>query len=372
MTNGDALVPVFDGHNDMVLDMYGWGGRHERRSFFERGERGHLDLPRMREGGFAGGIFAVYVPADPSADRPELRPAAGQGDEGDPKGLAAPIGQEYALRTAVALSSTLMRIEEESGGDFTIVRDVDDIRACMDAGRIAAVLHFEGAEAIDPGLNALEVFYRAGLRSLGLVWSRPNAFAEGVPFAFPHSPDTGPGLSSAGRDLVRACNRMGILVDLSHLNERGFWDVAELSTAPLVASHSNAHAVTPVTRNLLDTQLDAVRASGGIVGLNYAVQFARPDGRHDADTPLTDLVRHIDHLVEKMGVDHVGLGSDFDGCTVPADLGDATGLPKLIATLRAAGYADADIRKLAHENWLRVLETTWRRTPAADTPARSG
>src|SRR5204862_5975253 len=111
-------------------------------------------------------------------------------------------------------------------------------------GTIAAILHFEGAEPIDSQLNALEVFYRAGLRSLGLVWSRPNAFGEGVPFRFPSSPDTGPGLTAAGRELVRECNRLGILVDLSHLNERGFWDVADVTTAPLVATHSNAHALS--------------------------------------------------------------------------------------------------------------------------------
>jgi membrane dipeptidase len=359
MTTSDGVVPVFDGHNDLVLTLYGWGSRHEQRSFFERGERGHLDLPRMREGGFSGGIFAVFVPADPAGERPNLRGTAKDGADKDPRGLAAPVSQGYALGAAVTLASTLLRLEEESGGDFTIVRDVADIRRCMAEGKIAAVLHFEGAEPIDPGLNALDLFYQAGLRSLGLVWSRPNAFAEGVPFDFPASPDTGPGLTRAGKELVKACNRKGILIDLSHLNERGFWDVAELSTAPLVASHSNAHAVTPVTRNLLDTQLDAIRASGGIVGLNYAVQFARPDGKHEPDTPLSDLVRHVSHLVERMGVDHVGLGSDFDGCTVPESLGDAAGLPKLIAALRESGLSDPDIKKIAHENWLRVLDTTW-------------
>ncbi|MBO0682342.1 MAG: dipeptidase [Candidatus Dormibacteraeota bacterium] len=352
------MIPVFDGHNDVVLDVYGWGGQHQRRGFFERGERGHLDLPRMREGGFAGGIFAVFVPADPTSARPDLRQVLPPEDR-SPNGLAAPIGQEYALRSAVALISTLLRLERESRGEFVIVHDVAAIRACMAEGKIAAVLHLEGAEPIDPGLNSLEVFYRAGLRSLGLVWSRPNAFAEGVPFAFPSSPDTGPGLTQAGRELVRACNQLGILIDLSHLNQRGFWDVAELSTAPLVASHSNAHTVTPVSRNLLDDQLDAIQASGGIVGLNYAVQFTRLDGKHDADTPLTDLVRHVDYLVEKMGIDHVGLGSDFDGATVPEELHDVAGLPRLMAALEDAGYSERDLSKIAHENWLRVLETTW-------------
>ncbi|MBO0686944.1 MAG: membrane dipeptidase, partial [Candidatus Dormibacteraeota bacterium] len=112
--------------------------------------------------------------------------------------------------------------------------------------------------------------------------------------------------------------------------------------------------------NLLDNQLEAIQASGGIVGLNYAVQFARPDGRHDPDTPLSDLVRHVDHLVEKMGIDHVGLGSDFDGATMPSDLHDVAGLPRLMGALEDAGYSERDLRKIAHENWLRVLEITWR------------
>src|SRR5215813_7937540 len=178
---------------------------------------------------------------------------------------------------AVSLTATLFRLEAESSGEFEVVRDISQLRRCLDTGTMAAILHFEGAEPIDPQLNSLEVFYRAGLRSLGLVWSRANAFAEGVPFRFPSSPDTGPGLTAAGRELVQACNRLGILVDLSHLNERGFWDVAELSTAPLVATHSNAHAITPGTRNLLDTQLDAIRDSGGMVGVNFAVTFSRED-----------------------------------------------------------------------------------------------
>src|SRR5690606_7884594 len=143
------------------------------------------------------------------------------------------------------------------------------------------LFQIEGAEAIDPDLNALEVLYQAGLRSLGITWSRPNTFASGVPFRFPSSPDTGPGLTDAGRDLVRACNELGILIDLSHLNQQGFYDVAGLSDAPLVATHSNAHVVSNTSRNLTDDQLEAIRASGGVVGLNYAVAFLRPDGSRD-------------------------------------------------------------------------------------------
>jgi len=132
---------------------------------------------------------------------------------------------------------------------------------------LAPVLHIEGAEAIDPNFEFLDVLYEAGLRSLGPVWSRPNAFGHGVPFRCPSSPDTGPGLTDLGKELIGACNRLGILIDLSHLNERGFWDVAAISNAPLVATHSNAHALSPHSRNLIDSQLAAIRETGGIVGV---------------------------------------------------------------------------------------------------------
>jgi membrane dipeptidase len=181
-----------------------------------------------------------------------------------------------------------------------------------------------------------------------------------VPFRFPSSPDTGGGLTDAGRELVRACNRLGILVDLSHLNEAGFWDVAGLSSAPLVATHSNAHALCAASRNLTDAQLDAIRDSGGVAGVNFAITFLREDGLLVPDTPITEIVRHIDYFAERMGIDHVAFGSDFDGAEVPAELGGAAGLPKLVTALRDAGYGDDAVAKITHGNWLRVLRDTWR------------
>jgi membrane dipeptidase len=149
-------------------------------------------------------------------------------------------------------------------------------------------------------------------------------------------------------------------VDLSHLNERGFWEVAALSDAPLVATHSNAHALCPSTRNLTDRQIDAIRDSDGMVGVNFAVAFLREDGREREDTSLETVVRHVDYLVERLGVERVGFGSDFDGARVPREIGDVSGLPKLLAALRDRGYDGESLRKLAHENWLRVLRRTWR------------
>jgi membrane dipeptidase len=150
-----------------------------------------------------------------------------------------------------------------------------------------------------------------------------------------------------------------ILIDLSHLNEKGFDDVAALSDAPLVATHSNAHAVTPTSRNLTDRQLAVIKDSGGMVGLNFATSFLRRDGAQSADMGWEDVLAHLDHLLDHLGEDHVGMGSDFDGATVPQGIGDVTGLPALQQAMMDHGYGAALMKKLTHENWLRVLDRTW-------------
>jgi len=310
---------------------------------------------RAREGGLGAGFFAVFAPP-PSAPVDDLIVT----DNGYEARLAPPIDPDYARRVALALTASLFKLEARSDGQFKVVRTVDELATCLRDGALAAILHLEGAEAIDPDLDALEVFYRVGLRSLGIVWSRPNLFGHGVPFRYPASPDTGPGLTDAGRALVRACNHLGVMLDLSHLNERGFWDVAGLSDGPLVATHSAAHAICPSTRNLTDRQLDAIKESDGLVGMNFEVSSVRADGHDDTDTSLDVLVRGVDYLVDRMGIDRVAFGSDFDGATMPRELRDVAGLPRLLEALTAHGYDGAALAKLTHENWLRVLGKTWR------------
>ncbi len=351
-------LPIFIGHNDTLLSLY-LPERGEGRSFFTRSDIGHIDLPRAREGGMIGGIFAIFVPPDPLI-QPLRRDEVIKTDTGYEVPLASSIERSYAQRVTMSMMEILSKIERESDGKVKVVLTVDDLTSCLREDIFSAILHFEGAEAIDPGLDALEVFYQAGLRSLGIVWSRPNAFAYGVPFGFPGSPDTGPGLTVAGRELVRASNRLGIMLDLSHLNEQGFWDVANLSDAPLVATHSNAHTLCPATRNLTDKQLDAIKASKGIVGLNFAVTDLRDDGLNNSDTPIEVMVRHINYLVERLGIECVGFGTDFDGATIPKEIRDVTGLPKLINALRESGYDDNALSKLAYKNWVRVLSKTWK------------
>lgn len=247
----------------------------------------------------------------------------------------------------------------ERAGHLRIARARGDLAAAREAGVLAAVMHLEGAEAIDPGLEALEFWHAAGLRSLGPVWSRANAFGHGVPFAFPGSPDMGPGLTTAGKALVRRCAELGIAVDVSHLNEAGFWDVARLDSLPLIASHSGVHSLCPATRNLTDAQIDAIGASGGLIGIVFAVNFLRADGADDADTPIAAIVAHARHVADRIGVEHVALGSDFDGATVPAELGDAAGLPRLLGAIHDAGFSPPEVEAIAWENWRRVLERAW-------------
>ena len=213
---------------------------------------------------------------------------------------------------------------------------------------------------IDPELHTLDVLYRAGLRSLGPVWSRNTCFADGAPFRFPSSPDVGGGFTAEGQRLITRCNELGILIDLSHLTERGFDDVASLSSAPLVATHSNAHALCPHARNLTDRQLAVIRASGGVVGLNFAGAFLRADGRMRGNVPMTTLIQHLDHLLEHLGEGGVAIGSDFDGAVVPEAIGDASGLPVLVEAMREHGYGDTLLERICHGNWLDVLERTWR------------
>jgi membrane dipeptidase len=346
-------IPIFDGHNDVLLRLHLHGGTDAVTKFLEGEDKGHLDLPKARQGGFAGGLFAIFVPS------PKRQGGTAGGDASPPAVDAA-----EAQRVVFAMASLLYRIERQSQGRVRVCRTVKDIESCLADDVLAAVLHIEGAEAIDANLELLDVLHAAGLRSLGPVWSRPNIFGHGVPFRCPSSPDTGPGLTDLGKALVGACNRLRILIDLSHINERGFWDVAEISAAPLVATHSNAHAISPHSRNLTDRQLAAIRQSGGFVGVNFGTSFLRPDGQHNKATPMDLVVQHIEHMLEHAGEDGVGFGSDFDGTMIPEAIGNAAGLQNLVQALRQRGFGKPLIEKLCFRNWLRVLRRTWEKKPS--------
>ena len=329
------MLPVFDGHNDALT-------KDDHELFVEGRPDGHLDLPRMRAGGLRGGIFSMFVESE--------------GEHGE---RPPPVEHDVAAAAAGAAAGRLLALERS--GAVSVARGIGDVDAAFGGeGPPVAVLHLEGAEPIDPGLEALELYYGAGLRSLGPVWSRPNAFGHGVPFLSPSSPDTGPGLTDAGVGLVRRCAELGIMVDVSHLNEAGFWDLAALELGPIVASHSGVHALCPTSRNLTDAQLDAVGASDGLVGIVFAIRFLRPDFAEDVDTPLSLIAEHARYVADRVGVEHVALGSDYDGATIPAPLGDVAGTPRLLDALRVAGFTEAELSMIAWENWRRVLAAWWR------------
>ncbi|MEE9313021.1 MAG: dipeptidase [Rhizobiaceae bacterium] len=343
---------IFDGHNDVLFKLFNAGGVKAAESFVF-GCDGAIDLPRAKMGGLGGGFFAIYIPSDdfslddlgamkiPPYDLP----------------LPKPIGLSAATAVTLQQAAILIRLQEL--GALEICTTAAQIKDCMAKGKLAAIMHIEGAEGIDEDFHALDVLHQAGLRSLGPVWSRPTAYGHGVPFRFPSDGDIGPGLTEAGFRLIRRCNELKIMVDLSHLNEAGFWDIAKHSDAPLVATHSNAHAICDSSRNLTDKQLSAIAESDGMVGVNFAVNFLREDGQQDAGTSVEIILRHLDHLINILGEDRVGLGSDYDGATVPEAISSVAGLLNLRDAMRAHGFNEPLLNKLCHENWLRVLEKTW-------------
>ncbi|TYC51360.1 membrane dipeptidase [Rhodobacterales bacterium] len=340
---------MFDGHNDTILKLEIEAIKGRERSFFERSEIGHMDLVRAQEAGFAGGLFAMFVPSNPTQDFSKAF------NPKDPVNFA-PVPQKEALDFTYRLLERAERIAADSEGAVVICRTPEENRKAIEDGKLAMSLHIEGAEAIDTQFYALEELYKRGLRSLGHVWSRENDFGFGVPMELPASPDIGPGLTGAGRDLVRACNQLGILLDVSHLNEKGFWDLARITDRPIVASHSNAHAISPSSRNLTDKQLDAIKESGGLVGINFHVAFLRKDGAYTQDTPLSVVADHAAYLVDRLGEDCVAFGSDFDGCMTPKDIRDVTGLYRLVEALDERGFNAQTLEKITHRNWLSALE----------------
>ena len=342
------MLSVFDGHNDALT-------RDDHARIVEGRSGGHLDLPRMRAGGVRGGIFSVF---SKSPGMPEERKPVPRDDGVKEFPSAPPLDHAPAAADAAAVAGRLLALER--AGHVRLARREADLDAGKeDGGPPLAVLHLEGAEAIDPALEALEFWYEAGLRSLGPVWSRSNWFGHGVPFIAPSSPNVGPGLTDAGRALVRRCAELGILVDVSHLNEAGFWDLARLGPGPIVATHSGAHAVCASSRNLTDAQLDAIGETGGLVGIVFACAFLRPDFADEADTPLGVIVQHARYVADRIGVEHVALGSDYDGATIPTPLGDVAGTPRLLDALAEDGFGPDELAAIAWNNWRRVLGAWW-------------
>ncbi|WP_108663264.1 dipeptidase [Acuticoccus kandeliae] len=347
-----TLPPIFDGHND-ILSKLAASGPSGAIARFRSNPSSAIDSARAKTGGFRGGFFAVWIPSTNIAGLDYSAMAKSR--------FSVPLPPEVPHDSAVAAAATQISIltNLERAGEVTICKSAEMLEGAITSdGPLAAILHIEGAEAIDRDLALLDVFHAAGLRSLGPVWSRPNRFGNGVPFRFPTTPDTGPGLTPDGFRLVERCNALRIMVDLSHITEQGFWDVAKRSAHPLVATHSNAHALCASARNLTDKQLDAIAETKGMVGVNFATAFLREDGRMIAEVPLTRILDHIDHLLAHLGEDGVGLGSDYDGALVPDEITGIDQLPRLRALLLER-YGAALTEKICWRNWVRVARATW-------------
>lgn len=339
-------MQIFDGHNDALSRL--WCSGEDPVTRF-RNDVGHINQDAARRGGFAGGLFALYSPQRRAAF--DFR-----GFRGATMPLPAAMEQGPALQPVIAELGIARRLAD--AGLISLCTSVAEIEASMTEGVIAAVLHLEGAECIDPELTVLDALYHAGLRSLGPVWSRPTIWGEGVPFGHGRNGDTGPGLTDAGRRLVARCAELGIIVDTSHLTLQGFWDIAGMGL-PMVATHSNAWDLCRCTRNLTREQLTVIGETGGMAGLNFATVFLSENGWSTGRATVEDCLRQLDAMIEGAGEDHVGLGSDFDGAPLPEGIADCGDLPVLVQAMLAHGYGEELTRKLCHGNWLAFLRRSW-------------
>lgn len=217
------------------------------------------------------------------------------------------------------------------------------------------IFSMEGASPLCGDLKMLDVFYRQGLRAIGLTWNHRNELADGL------GVQSNYGLTPFGRDVIQRMNQLGMLVDLAHINEAGFWEAIELSSAPVVVSHANARALCDHRRNMYDPQLEALKAKDGFIGICFETSFLNPN---PAEASLDDVIRHIDHICERIGPDHIAFGSDYDGIqATPRGLEDVSCFPRVLERLAALGYSESDRRKIAYENVLRVYRAVLPETP---------
>ncbi len=319
---------VMDLHADTakLMDKLGYdlAARHEWRPPRLANYAGHLDLPRMRDGGLAGQFFGLWTM--PSVlDRKE-------------RGCAASVASQLdALDDAMAKHPT----------QLTWARTGAEVRAAKASGRIAALGGIEGGQALEARLDVIEPFARRGVRYLGLLHFSANAI--GAP-AKGRGSDPSQGLTEFGRDVIRECERCGVIVDLAHINRRGFMEAIELATLPLMVSHTGVVGVHKHWRNIDDEQLRAVAAGGGCVGVIFAPRFL-------GGASIDSVIEHLLHIIDVAGEDAPALGSDFDGFVIPPDgLEDIAALPNLTVALARRGVATRVIEKILGGNVLRVLD----------------
>jgi membrane dipeptidase len=318
--------PILDGHEDFITAI-----PRQNRDFLTESDQGHVDLPRAQRGCLGGTFVSIYL----TNQQAELN----------------------AVGYAVQEINDYLRICDRSDGAVRVVRTCAELDQALAGGAFAGILHFEGADPISYSLKELRVFYEAGLRSLGITWSRPTIFGYGVMF---RDPQPKGGLTDAGLALVAECNRLGILLDVSHLNPPGFWDLYRATERPFVATHSSVKAISPHVRNLDDDQIKAIAEKDGTIGINFANAFLRPDMGREDDTPLELVLSHFEHIINLVGDRHVSFGTDYDGTGVPSVLKDAAHLPVVLRAFKQRGWSDDRVERICNGNFRRVLRAVWR------------
>ena len=360
---GDSLVEqarkvhfssiVLDTHIDVTPKLQtGW-------KFTEEHKEGHIDLPRMKKGGLNALFFSIYM----------------SGTVTGPK----------AVNDAIERIAAVHRLAEQMPDQVALCVTADQVRKAHRQGKIAALMGMEGGHMINNSLAVLRMYAELGVRYLTLTHSVNTDWADSSGDQPKHN-----GLTDFGKDVVRELNRLGVMVDISHVADKTFWDALEVSKAPMVASHSSCRAISGHARNMTDPMIKALAAKGGVIQINYLDSFIDNDlyqysqksqtlmrelqqkypGRENADKRREEVAKqfgpaprasweriidHIDHAVKLVGIDHVGLGSDFDGGSMPVGMEDCTQLPKITEALLRKGYSAADIKKILGENTLRLL-----------------
>lgn len=362
---------VIDGHDDIPSVMLGTG-----TSIADKSPWTHTDVSKLKSGGVTGTFFSIYVESD-LADKPTV---TGGG----------------ALRRAVDLVDLTYRQIERNPGELVLATSSADIRRAKRERKVAVLMGIEGGHAIENSLSALRVLHRLGCRYMTLTHTNTNEWADSAGFSGP-PPVRHHGLTPFGEEVVREMQRIGMLVDVSHVSDETFHAALRIAQTPVIASHSSARAIADHRRNLDDDMLRALAKNGGVVMVNFwslylsneyaaaartwfdknakpyaelrartkdnAIAFREGLSKLRSETealprvPLSVLVDHIDHIVKVAGIDHVGLGSDFDGVdSLPEGIDGVDSLPKITVELVRRGYKDEDVLKILGENFLRVLE----------------
>lgn len=299
---------------------------NQNRSFITPGVNGHCDYDRMLKANAQFGVFAIF-----------------------------PAKSQYNI--IQGLDKWFNYLDEYKKHLFQ-VRTIKDFDIVKGTKKIGAILHIEGAGGFDSEFQLLHLAYRLGLRSLGITHANVNRFGTGYLF---WGKQFDRGLSSEGKALVAEAQRLGISIDVSHLNDKSFWDVMDITKHPLLATHSNARALCKSGRNLTDEQIKAMGENHGVIGLNFGTWFLDPNqNRNNSDLSMMALKNHLDHIVQITDINTVAIGTDYDGTGVPTCVNSCEKLLDFYHFLLENGYSSQDLQKIAYSNFYRVFKDTWK------------